>query len=91
MTTANTLYLAALAAENQSPAIVDKVSDDEMYVGYCAPDCTSVNDAKWRIKHIVTTDNIQTIYKSNGSDKMNVKWSDRTTITYKPTENWATN
>ncbi len=91
MNTANTLYLSALRADEMQPSIVEEVSENEMYVGYCAPDCTSIADKKWLIKRIYTNDKGEkTIFLSNGSRKMNVAWSDRKngSVLYAPTIGW---
>lgn len=81
---------AAIYADGLTPQIVDHVSDDEMYVGYCTPNCTGVSDPQWLIKRILTTSaGIQTIYYAGGSRLMNKAWASRKTYCYAPTENWA--
>lgn len=73
-----------------TPQIVHHVSEDEMYIGYCTPDCTSESDGKWLIKHVITDgEGIQTIYFAEGSKLFNKQWSKRTEYNYKPTEVWA--
>lgn len=91
MTQTNTLHLTAIAFDALQPAIIDEVSDKEMYVGYCSPDCASFSEPKWLIKRILTDSDGQKIFYSNGSRKMNVKWTDRKTgaIAYAPTTAWA--
>ena len=89
MTPTNTLYLATIAADALQPAIIDEVSDKEMYIGYCSPDCQSFSEPKWLIKHIYTDNDGQKIFISNGSRKMNVAWTDRRNLFYAPNTAWS--
>lgn len=88
MNAANTLYLAALCAENIPAVIVETVSDNEMYIGYCTPDCTGYTDAKWMIKRITVDEEGQKIFFANGSRKMVNRWIDRKELTYAPNTAW---
>ncbi len=90
MIQANTLYLAAMYADNMPPSLVDTKEDGTMYVGYCTPDCTSEVEKKWLIKKVQTDDaGIQRIFFSGGSRKFDKSWLERESITYKPTEGWT--
>lgn len=81
---------AAIYADGLTPQVVEQVTENEMYVGYCTPDCCGYSDPKWLIKHIVkTNDGLQTIFFSEGSRLFNKQWSFRKTYTYKPTDNWV--
>ena len=82
-------FIVAISDEGQSPKFVHEVSSSLMYLGYCTPDCTSPSDKKWLIKRVQTTDGIQTIFTANGSRAYNQAWTDRQSLTYKPTEVWA--
>jgi hypothetical protein len=84
-----TLFLATIAADSLPAVVIDEVDDNEMYIGYCQPDCTSFDDAKWLIKRVFTDENGKRIFLSNGSRRMNCKWSERRDIVYAPTEQWA--
>lgn len=82
-------FIVAISDEGASPKIVENVSENEMYIGYCTPDCTGYADKKWLIKHIKNDAGIQTIFTANGSRQYNQAWVERKTLTYKPTENFA--
>ena len=86
----NSLYLSFLAFDSLSAAIVDEVSETDMYVGYCAPDCKGYDDNKWLIKRIHSDENGKTIFLSNGSKEMNCRWIDRKNgnISYAATTVW---
>lgn len=88
---ANTLYLTMIATDALQPSVVDQVSDNEMYIGYCSPDCTSFSDKKWLIKRILTDNDGQKIFLSNGVRRMNVAWTDRKNgnVAYAPTAVWT--
>ena len=89
MNPTNSAFHAAAYADGLSPQIVEHVNDDEMYVGYCTPDCTAYDAPRWLIKHIVrSTSGIQTIFFSEGSRLFNKRWSERKNYKYKPTEKW---
>lgn len=81
-------FIIAISDEGTSPKMVEEISADEMYIGYCLPDCKSVNDKKWLIKQVKTEDGVQTIFTANGSHQYNQAWSARANLTYKPTEVW---
>ena len=89
MNPTNSAFHAAIYADGLTPQVVERVSDDEMYVGYCTPECKGYDDPKWIIKHIKTTaDGIQTIFLAGGNRLPNKRWSDRKNYEYKPTEKW---
>lgn len=81
-------FIVAISDEGQSPKFVQEVDSSLMYLGYCTPDCASQSDKKWLIKRVQTTDGIQTIFTANGSHAYNQAWTDRQSLTYKPTEVW---
>ncbi|MBR2196447.1 MAG: hypothetical protein IJ911_12655 [Salinivirgaceae bacterium] len=82
-------FILAISDEGAAPKIVETVSEDNMYVGYCTPDCKGYDDPKWLIKHIWTESGVQYIFTANGSRQYNQKWEDRNNLTYKPTENFV--
>ena len=84
-------FILAISDEGQAPKVVETVSEDLMYVGYCTPDCKGFADKKWLIKRIETVDGIQTIFTANGSHAYNQAWNERKseTMVYKPTENFV--
>ncbi len=90
MNPTNTALAAAIYADGLTPQMVEHVSDNEMYVGYCSPGCTGVSDTKWFIKRIFTNvAGVQTMWYAGGSRQMNKAWSLRKTYAYAPTEAWA--
>jgi len=82
-------FVIAISDDGQSPKIVHEVDSNLMYLGYCTPDCTSYADKKWLIKRVQTANGVQTIFTANGSHAYNQAWTDRTSLSYKPTEKWA--
>ena len=82
-------FVIAISDDGQSPKIVHEVDSNLMYLGYCTPDCTGYADKKWLIKRVQTADGVQTIFTANGSKAFNQAWTDRASLTYKPTEKWV--
>lgn len=68
----------------RSPKIVETLSDGDMYVGDCLPNCTSYAEHKWLIKLIVTTPEtgLQQILFANGSTHYDQAWTERKSLKY---------
>jgi len=67
-------------------AKVDEIDAYTTYVGYCLPNCTGVDDARWLIKKIKQVGTEKTISYANGKRLYNQEWSKHTALTYKITE-----
>lgn len=81
----DTQFLTDLGDYQARPVIIDRVSDDVVYYGYCLPNCKGVNDAKWLIQKWVRNDTIEQIGYPFGLREYSFKWEDRFAYDYKIT------
>lgn len=81
-------FLAAIADAGVTPNIVEEIGLIT-YVGRCLPNCKGFNDDKWLIQRIKENKHGQKeIECANGFRLYNQRWSDRTTLKYKLSEEW---
>ncbi len=89
MNPTETAIIMATYTDGLTPAVVEHVSENLMYVGYCLDTTTSYESATWMIKRVMTDDKgLQTIFYAGGDKLWNKQWSERKTYKYKPTEAW---
>lgn len=81
----DTQFLTDLGDYQARPVIIDRVSDDEVYYGYCLPNCQGVADAKWLIQKWVRNGTIEQIGFPFGLREYSFKWEDRAAYSYKIT------
>ena len=84
--TTSVQLLTRMAYDGIEPSKVDETDDNTMYIGFCLPGCTGVNDPKWLIKLVKTQETEKTISFANGSKLFNQAWSNRLNLTYKVNE-----
>ena len=94
MNPTDTSLTLALLAEQTPPAIVEELSDTLTYVGYCLPTTTGYDDPSWLIRRVKKTINddgssVQTIMYPGGLRRYSCKWTDRASLDYKHSGEWA--
>lgn len=92
MNPANISLQYALLGETIAPNVVED-NGDVMYLGYVIDSCSSVSDAKWCIKRVLTwtTDDGATyrvISYAGGSRDYTHKWTERKSLTYPLSSSW---
>ena len=71
------LAVALSYADGISPQLIDEVSDDEMYLGYAAPDCKRDSESNWMIKKVLKQGTVQSICYAEGERLYNKAWTSR--------------
>ena len=79
----NTQFLADRLKFSARPVIIDRVSEELVFYGYCLPNCKGYDEPKWLIQMWTKTDTIEQIAYPLGLREYTQKWTERASLKYK--------
>lgn len=84
----NAQVLDIIANYQARPSIIDRVSSDLIFFGFCLPSTRSESDPQWLIQIYVKDDyGIERTGFANGTRDFNQSWSNRYNLSYKMNAN----
>lgn len=78
-----TQFLTEKQRFSARPVIIDRVSEDLLYLGYCVDSCSAFDEDKWLIQMWRRTESIEQIGYPNGIREYIHKWTDRAKLEYR--------